>query len=56
MNTSGILRRALIISRGDLGIFVHEPISLGLLIASGLLLLITLAPMVRLGWDKIFVE
>ncbi|QZN96114.1 tripartite tricarboxylate transporter permease [Symbiopectobacterium purcellii] len=50
------LRRALIISRGDFGIFVHEPISLGLLIASGLLLLITLAPMVRLGRDKIFVE
>lgn len=50
------LRRALIISRGDFGIFIHEPISLGLLIASGLLLLITLAPMVRLGRDKIFVE
>ena len=50
------LRRALIISRGDFGIFVHEPISLGLLIASGLLLLMTLAPMVRLGRDKIFVE
>lgn len=50
------LRRALIISRGDFGIFVHEPISLGLLIASGLLLLITLAPMVRLGRDKIFVD
>lgn len=50
------LRRALIISRGDFGIFVHEHISLGLLIASGLLLLITQAPMVLLGRDKIFVN
>ncbi|MDX5630916.1 MULTISPECIES: tripartite tricarboxylate transporter permease [unclassified Brenneria] len=50
------LRRALIISRGDFGIFIHEPISLGLLIASALLLLITLAPVVRLGRDKIFSE
>jgi len=41
------LRRALLISRGDFGVFVAEPISLGFLIASALLLVAIAAPAVR---------
>jgi TctA family transporter len=41
------LRRALLISRGDPSVFVSEPISLGFLIASALLLLVVAAPWIR---------
>ena len=41
------LRRTLLISRGDLTVFVTEPISLAFLIASLLLLLVVAAPAIR---------
>jgi TctA family transporter len=41
------LRRALVISRGDPMVFVQEPISLGFLIASALLLVVVAAPAIR---------
>ena len=41
------LRRALLLSRGDPFVFFQRPISLGLLIASALLLLIIILPAVR---------
>jgi putative tricarboxylic transport membrane protein len=50
------LRRALIISRGDMMTFLDRPISLGLLIVAALLLLIALLPTIRKGRDEVFVE
>jgi TctA family transporter len=41
------LRRALLISRGDPMVFLQEPISLGFLIASALLLVVVAAPAIR---------
>jgi TctA family transporter len=41
------LRRALLISRGDPSVLVTEPISLGFLIVSALLLLVLIAPAIR---------
>ena len=41
------LRRALLISRGDLSVFIEEPISLAFLIASVLLLIVVAAPSIR---------
>lgn len=41
------LRRALLISRGDPSVFFTRPISLGFMVATGLLLLMFLLPMVR---------
>ncbi len=41
------LRRALLISRGDPSVLVSEPISLGFLIVSALLLLVLIAPAIR---------
>jgi putative tricarboxylic transport membrane protein len=41
------LRRALLISRGDPMVFVQEPISLGFLIASAVLLVVVAAPAIR---------
>jgi TctA family transporter len=41
------LRRALLISRGDLSVFVSEPISLAFLIAAALLLVVVAAPAIR---------
>jgi TctA family transporter len=41
------LRRALLISRGDPMVFVQEPISLGFLIASALLVVVVAAPAIR---------
>jgi putative tricarboxylic transport membrane protein len=46
------LRRALLISRGDPSVFVSEPISLGFLIASALLLVIVAAPAIRATREK----
>jgi putative tricarboxylic transport membrane protein len=50
------LRRALIISRGELTTFVERPISAGLLAVAVILLLIALLPTVRKERDEIFVE
>jgi len=50
------LRRAMKISGGDPMIFVHRPISLGLLIAAGLLLLILVLPQIRGKREEVFQE
>ncbi len=50
------MRRALLLSRGDLSTFVTSPISAGLLAVAVVLLLIVLAPSVRSGREKAFQE
>jgi TctA family transporter len=50
------LRRAMKISGGDPMIFLHRPISLGLLIAAGLLLLILVLPQIRGKREEVFQE
>src|SRR5918994_533105 len=50
------LRRALIISRGEMATFVTHPISAGLLAVAALLLIIALLPSIRKGRDEVFVE
>jgi putative tricarboxylic transport membrane protein len=50
------LRRALIISRGDLMTFIDRPISAGLLLVAVVLLVIALLPTVRKGREEVFVE
>jgi putative tricarboxylic transport membrane protein len=50
------LRRALIISRGDMWTFVDRPISAGLLAVAVILLVIALLPSIRKGRDEVFVE
>jgi len=50
------LRRALQISRGNLMTFVERPISLGLLIATAVLLAIVILPSVRKGREEAFQE
>ncbi len=50
------LRRALLISRGDWGVFVTRPISASLLVAALLLLLIVLLPAVKKKREEAFVE
>jgi TctA family transporter len=50
------LRRALLLSRGDPMIFVNTPISLGFLIAAGLLLLVVAAPAIRKKREEAMVE
>ena len=49
-------RRALLLSRGDPMIFVNTPISLGFLIAAGLLLLVVAAPAIRKKREEAMVE
>src|ERR671927_175373 len=50
------LRRALIISRGDMMTFIERPISAGLLLVAVILLAIALLPTIRKGRDEVFVE
>ena len=50
------LRRALQISRGNLMTFVDRPISLGLLLATAVLLVIVILPSIRRGREEIFQE
>jgi putative tricarboxylic transport membrane protein len=50
------LRRALILSRGDLATFAERPISAGLLLLAVVLLILAVLPSVRKGRDEIFVE
>jgi TctA family transporter len=50
------LRRAMKISSGDPMIFLNRPISLGLLIAAGLLLLILVLPQIRGKREEVFQE
>ncbi|MBV9078761.1 MAG: tripartite tricarboxylate transporter permease [Methylobacteriaceae bacterium] len=50
------LRRALIISRGEMTTFVERPISAGLLLVAAVLLAVALLPTVRKGRDEVFTE
>ena len=50
------LRRALIISRGDMMTFIDRPISAVLLLVAVVLLVIALLPTVRKSRDEVFVE
>jgi TctA family transporter len=50
------MRRALVLSRGDLTVFVTRPISLVMLLISAGLLFIILAPAVRKQRETVFAE
>jgi putative tricarboxylic transport membrane protein len=50
------LRRALILSRGDLATFIDRPVSAGLLAVAAILLVLALLPSIRKGRDEVFVE
>ncbi len=50
------LRRAMTMSRGDPGVFVREPVSLGLLLLAAAFLAATLLPAVKRGRQEVFVE
>jgi TctA family transporter len=50
------LRRALLLARGDPGVLITKPISLGFLLASLILLAIVLAPAIRRKREEVFVE
>jgi putative tricarboxylic transport membrane protein len=50
------LRRALIISRGELTTFIERPVSAVLLVIAAALLVIALLPSIRKGRDEVFVE
>jgi TctA family transporter len=50
------LRRALLLSRGDPGVFLTRPIAAGLLIASALLLFLVCLPRLREARSQAFQE
>ena len=50
------LRRALIISRGDMMTFIERPVSGVLLAIAVIMLIVALLPTVRKGRDEVFVE
>jgi putative tricarboxylic transport membrane protein len=50
------LRRALLISRGDLGTFVERPVSAGLLAVAAAVLVVAVLPAVRKGRAEVFQE
>jgi putative tricarboxylic transport membrane protein len=50
------LRRALILSRGELSTFVERPISAALLVIAVVLLALAVLPSIRKGREEIFVE
>lgn len=50
------LRRALVISRGDLMVFLERPISAALLVLAVVLLVLALLPSIRRGRDEVFTE
>ena len=50
------LRRALIISRGEMTTFIERPVSAGLLLVAVALLVIALLPSIRKGRDEVFTE
>jgi TctA family transporter len=51
-----MLRRAMLISRGDPTVFLHRPISLVLLVCAALLLLLIIVPAARRGRETAFQE
>ena len=50
------LRRALAISRGDLAIFIHRPVSAWLLLTGLVVLLVAVVPSIRSRREQVFVE
>ena len=50
------LRRALIISRGNMMTFLEHPVSAGLLVVALLLLVLALLPAISKGREEVFVE
>ncbi len=50
------LRRAMLIARGDVTVFVTRPISGGLLAVALFLLIMAVLPMIRKRRDEVFVE
>src|ERR1051325_5442359 len=50
------LRRAMLIARGDVTVFLTRPISAGLIAVATALLVIALLPMIRKRRDEVFVE
>ena len=50
------LRRALAIGRGDLTLFLHRPVSLGLLLVGAAVLLLAVVPAIRKGREEVFAE
>ncbi|PNQ98760.1 hypothetical protein C1S70_11440 (plasmid) [Azospirillum argentinense] len=50
------LRRAMILSRGDPTVFLREPISLALLVLTGVLLAAIILPTVRRSRERVFAE
>jgi putative tricarboxylic transport membrane protein len=50
------LRRALIISRGDMMTFIERPVSAVLLLVAVALLVVALLPSIRKSRDEVFVE
>ena len=50
------LRRALIISHGDLTVFVTRPVSLALLVIAGIAFLIAVVPAIRRQREVVFTE
>jgi TctA family transporter len=50
------LRRALLISHGDPMVFVERPISLSFLVLTFLLLIVLVAPMIRMTRERAFEE
>ena len=50
------LRRAMLLSRGDATVFIERPISAGLLIVAGILLLLLVSPKLRAKRAEAFNE
>jgi putative tricarboxylic transport membrane protein len=50
------LRRAMLIARGDVSVFFTRPISAGLLLVAGVLLVLAALPMVRQRREEVIVE
>ncbi|MGZ6079033.1 MAG: tripartite tricarboxylate transporter permease, partial [Myxococcaceae bacterium] len=50
------LRRALAISRGDLAIFIHRPVSAWLLFTAVVVLVMAVLPSIRTRREEVFVE
>jgi len=50
------LRRAMLIARGDLTVFMTRPISAGLLLTAAALLVLAMLPMLRKRREEVFVE
>ncbi|NBF18116.1 tripartite tricarboxylate transporter permease, partial [Pseudomonas sp. Fl4BN2] len=49
-------RRALLLSRGDFSTFVTRPLSMGLLIAAGILVLLVALPVINRKREEAFQE